>query len=248
MWQPVLVSQVDSVRTLTFNCPAAGHALTEPFCRALCEALDAAATDSAIRCLVLTGGTGTFSVGESAPNSAARHIEDTGLSGESEAFIALLERLRTMPMPTLAVVQGCAAGRGMALALTCDLVVATKLALFKPAAAASVAGTGLSWVLPRILGRTQALGCLLLQRPISGEEAARLGLIWRSETARALPADAQGIARWLAGLPKETVAPLRLAMDHAHTGSLREAVLTEMKLPAPRAVSRFLSELESRTH
>jgi cyclohexa-1,5-dienecarbonyl-CoA hydratase len=144
------------------------------------ECLRTAAQDPAIKALVITGAGRAFSAGVDVADHAAERVES--MLG---AFHQLVARVTSLEVPVVALVQGAALGGGCELALACDIILARadaklgfpeiKLAVFPPVAAA---------LLPRMVGRQRALDLILSGRTLSGEEAARLGLV-----AHAWPAD-----------------------------------------------------------
>ena len=89
--------------------------------------------------------------------------------------------LRALPLPTIAAVNGVAAGAGASLALACDLVIAAKSASFIQAFSrlGLVPDSGATWFLPRLVGTARALGLAMLGERLSAADAAAWGLIWR---------------------------------------------------------------------
>jgi hypothetical protein len=124
-----------------------------------------------------------------------------------------------MPVPVLAAVNGVAAGAGANLALCCDMVVATRSASFiqafsKIGLIPDCAGT---WLLPRLVGRAQALGLAMTGDKLPAEEAARIGLIWRCVDDANFAAEVQALAQRLAQMPSRALAETRRAIDAATT-------------------------------
>jgi 2-(1,2-epoxy-1,2-dihydrophenyl)acetyl-CoA isomerase len=135
-------------------------------------------------------------------------------------------RLRSMPVPTVAVVQGVAAGAGANLALGCDLVVAGKSASFIQAFAkiGLLPDTGGTWLLPRLVGRAQALGLAMLGDKLGAEEAQRIGLIWSCVDDAALDEAALKLSARLTAMPSAALAVTRAAIDDALTLSFEQAL------------------------
>ena len=100
-------------------------------------------------------------------------------------------------MPVVAAVNGVAAGAGANLALNCDLVIAARSASFIQAFAkiGLVPDTGGTWLLPRLVGRAQALGLAMLGDKLPAEQAERIGLIWKC-------VDDAALAEWAVALPR----------------------------------------------
>src|SRR6188768_3430522 len=128
----VQVTQTGAVRTLTLNRPKALNSFTGPMHEALRAALHAAAADAEVRCIVLTGSGRGFCAGQDLADPAvAPNLEPgaqpTDVGATVERFYKPLAlRVRSMPVPVIAAVNGVAAGAGANLALCCDLVIARR--------------------------------------------------------------------------------------------------------------------------
>ena len=132
MEQHLLEAVADGVATLTLNRPARLNALSTPIMDVLLEALPRLARDSAVGAVVLTGAGRAFCAGGDVKSMAEGKVERS----MEEAVIHLRGRmevsrlLREIPKPTIAMVNGPAAGAGMSLALACDLRIAGQSARF----------------------------------------------------------------------------------------------------------------------
>jgi 2-(1,2-epoxy-1,2-dihydrophenyl)acetyl-CoA isomerase len=179
------------------------------------DALDRLGADGA-RVLVLTGAGRGFCAGQDladravAPGGAA---VDLGASIE-ENYAPLVMRLRALPMPVVAAVNGVAAGAGANLALGCDLVIAARSASFIQSFAklGLVPDCGGTWILPRLAGNARALGLALLGDKLSAEQAAAWGLIWQCVDDADLPAVVQSLAERLAVAPTRGLAATKSAI------------------------------------
>lgn len=219
----ILVSQDGAVRTLTLNRPQALNSFTKAMHEELAAALDAASADPTVRCLVLTGAGRGFCAGQDlsdplvapdpTPGAAPR---DIGHVIEAH-YKPLALKVRHMPVPVIAAVNGVAAGAGANLALGCDLVVAAKSASFIQAFAkiGLLPDCGGTWLLPRLAGRARALGMALLGDKLPAEEAERIGLIWKCVDDAAFADEVKALAQRLAQMPTKALVTTRLAMDAA---------------------------------
>jgi 2-(1,2-epoxy-1,2-dihydrophenyl)acetyl-CoA isomerase len=203
--------------------------------QALLQELNGAAQDSGVRCVVLTGAGRAFCAGQDlsdplvAPDPApGAPAKDLGVIIE-HCYMPLVQRLRSMPVPVVAAVNGVAAGAGANLALNCDFVIAANNASFIQAFSriGLVPDTGGTWLLPRLVGRAQALGLALLGDKLGAEQAERMGLIWKCVDAAVLQDEALALAQRLATLPSKALAMTRQAMDAAQTITLDQALETE---------------------
>jgi 2-(1,2-epoxy-1,2-dihydrophenyl)acetyl-CoA isomerase len=141
-------------------------------------------------------------------------------------------RIRSMPVPVVAAVNGVAAGAGANLALSCDLVVAAQSASFIQAFSkiGLVPDTGGTWLLPRLVGRAQALGLALLGDKLPAAEAHRMGLIWRCVEDAALQEEVMRLAQRLAAMPTRALVSTRDALDQASLMGYEQALVQEAAL------------------
>ena len=217
----VQVTQADAVRTLTLNRPKALNSFTGPMHEELRAALDAAAGDTGVRCVVLTGSGRGFCAGQDLSDpSVAPNLESGGpatdIGGAIERFYKPLAlRVRSMPVPVIAAVNGVAAGAGANLALCCDLVIARRSASFIQAFAkiGLVPDCGGTWLLPRLVGRARAIGLAMLGDKLAADEAERIGLIWKCVDDAAFDAEVRALAARLAAMPTRALAQTRAAID-----------------------------------
>ena len=215
----VLVTTNGAIRTLTLNRPAALNSFTAAMHLQLRQALDAAALDAAVRCVVLTGAGRGFCAGQDLND------EGMGTDGQPADVEGVVERLykplalriRSMPVPVLAMVNGVAAGAGANIALGCDIVVAARSASFIQAFSkiGLVPDGGGTWLLPRLVGRARAIALAMLGDKLPAEEAAAMGLIWRCVDDAALQETTLALATRLAALPSRALAATRNIIDAA---------------------------------
>jgi 2-(1,2-epoxy-1,2-dihydrophenyl)acetyl-CoA isomerase len=133
-----------------------------------------------------------------------------------------MEQLKTVPMSTVAAVEGGAVGLGWSLALSCDLVVAASDAFFSApfVARAVVPDGGLAWRLTQQLGRHRAASLLLRGGRLSAVEAARLGLVTDVVDPGTAIDSAVAIARELAGADAGAVEMTKRLMNSAEAAQL----------------------------
>jgi len=212
-----------AVRLLRLNRPDALNALTAPLLVQLRQALDQAAQAADVRCVVLTGAGRAFSAGQDLADPHVAPSPDPGAAPRDlghmleQYYIPLVLRLRSLPVPVVAAVNGVAAGAGANLALGCDLVVAAESASFIQAFSriGLVPDSGGTWLLPRLVGRARALELAWLGDKLRAAEAQAIGLIARVVPDAELMAAAMALAQRLAGLPTRALVETRRAMDDA---------------------------------
>jgi 2-(1,2-epoxy-1,2-dihydrophenyl)acetyl-CoA isomerase len=231
----VLVADAGPVRTLTLNRPAALNSFTGAMHAELREALDAAAADASVRAIVLTGAGRGFCAGQDLndPDMAPGADGKVDIGAVIEAnYKPLAQRVRAMPVPVIAAVNGVAAGAGANLALGCDLVIAARTASFIQAFSkiGLIPDCGGTWLLPRLLGRGRALGLALTGEKLPADEAARMGLIWQCVEDSAVMDTAMALAQRLAAMPVKALAATRQAFDAAAQMGMDEALSLEARL------------------
>ena len=221
----VIVATEGPVRRLTLNRPAALNSFTAAMHGELLAALNAAAEDADVRAVVITGAGRGFCAGQDLSDPAMTGGVDVGAVIE-RYYRPLATRVRTMPVPVVAAVNGVAAGAGANFALCCDFVVAARSASFiqafsKIGLVPDCAGT---WLLPRLVGRARALGLAMTGDKLAAEEAQRIGLIWQCVDDAALAETVQALALRLAAMPSRALAETRRLMDAATTLEFGDAI------------------------
>ena len=219
----VLVTHESGVRTLALNRPKALNSFTGEMHAELAAALATAAGDPEVRCLVLTGSGRGFCAGQDLADPAVAPNREPGAAATDvgatvERFYKPLAlRIRTMPVPVIAAVNGVAAGAGANLALCCDLVIAKRSASFIQAFAkiGLVPDCGGTWLLPRLVGRANALGLALLGDKLSAEDAERLGLIWKCVDDVVFDSEIRAVAQRIVAMPTRALVATRAAIDAA---------------------------------
>lgn len=179
-YENLLIQQDGGVLTITMNRPKVLNAFNDAMLHELGEALEAAAEDEAVRCVVLTGAGRAFGAGQDLNNFATVHAsaEPAKVSEHLKNYHRLVHAIRTMPKPVVAAVQGVAAGASCNLALACDMRIAADNARFIEAFAriGLVPDAGGGFFLPRLVGMGKALELAMLADEVSGAEAERIGL------------------------------------------------------------------------
>ena len=208
-YETILLDQSDGVTRITLNRPDRLNSFTRAMHGELQAALDEARD---ARVIVLTGAGRGFCAGQDLNDRAVAPGETVDL-GETveERWNPLIRRLATMPQPVIARVNGVAAGAGANIAFACDIVIAVKEAKFIQSFSALglIPDSGGSWHLPRLVGQARALGLALTGEPITGEQAADWGLIWKAVDGEWLDSETDSLAAKLAALPPLGLAAIK---------------------------------------
>jgi enoyl-CoA hydratase len=188
------------IALITLNRPDRLNALSAALVEDLHAALDAVAGDESVRVVVLTGAGPGFCAGLDLKEPPGDGTVVGGLRAQ-ERIAGLMLKLRALPQPVIAAVNGAAAGGGLALALSSDVRLAAPEARFNVAfvkLGVSGADMGVSHLLPRIVGLGHASELMLTGRLVGAEEAARIGLANRVVAADALLDEAAALAAEIA--------------------------------------------------
>ncbi|GAB4206114.1 MAG: 2-(1,2-epoxy-1,2-dihydrophenyl)acetyl-CoA isomerase PaaG [Tibeticola sp.] len=222
---PVLYEVRGAVALLTLNRPAALNSFTRAMHQALWAALDRAEADTAVRALIITGAGRGFCAGADlaefdftpGPDLVAR--ADPGPVIE-QAFNPTVRRLQRLRMPTLAAVNGVAAGAGASLAMTCDIAIAAPQASFIQAFSkiGLIPDAGGSWFLVERLGLARALALAMTGDKLPAAQAKDWGLIW--DVAEDPLAAALALAERLATMPTKALVATRGLLRDAATRTL----------------------------
>lgn len=229
--RPVLVARTDDVLTITLNRPERLNALNGE----LLDAFDLAfgEVDADVRAVVVRGVGRAFSSGHdlkaaSDEGGSAPKTPDEIAAG-AERLHEITRRIRACPAPVVSQVHGYAIGGGAEIALSADLVVASRTAVFRftETAVGLVVTNGFTAVLPRTAGPTVAKEIILLGEPFSGEQAKAWGLVNRVVADEDLERE---VGEIVALLRAKSPTALRLAkrlLDQGWEGTLEDAMCRE---------------------
>ncbi len=171
----------EGVVTITMNRPEVLNSFNDLMLEELTEAVETAANDDTIRCVVLMGAGRAFGAGQDLSGfpTVSSDGEAIKVSEHLKKYHCLIKSMRAMPKPVIGAIRGVAAGISCNIALACDLRIAADNARFIEAFAriGLVPDGGGAYFLPRLIGLGKAMEMCLLADEISGPEAERLGLV-----------------------------------------------------------------------
>jgi 2-(1,2-epoxy-1,2-dihydrophenyl)acetyl-CoA isomerase len=230
----VLTSRDTGVLTLTLNRPEALNALNRETTQALRAAFDAAARDSELGAIVLTGAGRAFCAGADLRGVGARGpTDEIDVGTDLRAnYAPLIRAMRRCPKPIIAALNGVAAGAGLSLALACDLRLAAAGAqlIVVFVRVGLVPDAGSLFFLTRMLGLSKATELAMTGDPLSADDARRLGLISAVVPPEQLMAAALDRARQLAQGPRQTYALIKAGMERALDLDLEQTLELEAQL------------------
>lgn len=233
-FQHLLVSQDNSVLTITLNRPEVLNAFNETMLRELSEVIEAAAEDEAVRCIVITGAGRGFGSGQDLKDLAAvGSTTETGkVSEHLQKYHRVINAIRSMPKPVIAAVRGVAAGISCNLALACDMRIAADDARFIEAFAriGLVPDGGGGYFLTRLVGLGKALELAMLADEVSGAEAERIGLVNKCVPLAEFESATKIFAQRLANGPTRAYGLIKELMNKSLDCDLQSSLRMEGEL------------------
>lgn len=230
----ILFEISDDVATITLNRPERLNSFTEQMHRELRTAIDAVEKPGAARALIITGAGRGFSAGQDlAEATNTGEPKDFDVSSTLERnYNVMLGRLRALPMPVIAAVNGVAAGAAANVALACDIVIAARSASFLQAFTkiGLIPDAGGTYSLPQRVGMARAMGLALLADSLPAEKAEQWGLIWKCVDDDKLMDEARTLARKMASGPTKAYALTKRALYAAADSSFERQLALEAEL------------------
>ena len=231
--QTIGFSLEQGVARITLQRPQKMNSFNAQMHAELRAALDRVQADASARVLVLTGAGRAFCAGQDLadeevrlqPGQAAPDMGDV----VERHYKPLVLRLQNLRVPTIAAVNGVAAGAGASVALACDLVVASQSAFFLQAFTkiGLSPDTGSTWFLPQRVGMARAMGLALLAEKLSAEKAQQWGLIWAAVEDTAFAAYVDALALQLANAPTKALVRTRQALHASLSHTLEQHLSME---------------------
>lgn len=237
----VLHERRDGYHVVTLNRPDRLNAFNEAQHLALRAALQACEAEQSCRAVILTGAGRGFCAGQDLADrdpDILGDAPDLGMTLET-FYNPLVRQLRALEKPVICAVNGVAAGAGANIAFSCDVVVAARSAKFVQAFSriGLVPDSGGTWWLTRHLGEARAKALALTAHPLSAEDAAAWGLIWKAVEDDRLMSEAETLARGFAEGPTSAYALTKKAIQAASTNSLDEQLDLERTLQRQAGMS-----------
>ncbi|TYB90295.1 enoyl-CoA hydratase-related protein [Oceaniovalibus sp. ACAM 378] len=228
-YQTISLSLRDNIAVLTLCRPNVMNALNSQMRAEILHAVKAAERDA--RVLVMTGEGRAFCSGQDLGDGANAADMDLERVLRDE-YVPMLKAIFDCTIPTIAAVNGPAAGAGANLALACDVVIATQSAVFLQAFTriGLIPDAGGTYWLPRQMGAAKAMGAALFAEPISAQQAADWGMIWEAVADDDFAGHWQARAAKLAAGPTLAYAHVKQALRGSFENTIDEQLAIEAKL------------------
>jgi enoyl-CoA hydratase/carnithine racemase len=257
--ETLLVERANGVVTVTLNRPEKKNAINAAMWRELIEVFDEVADTPSDRVLVITGAGDGFCSGADLAPSDNPDFQEGSAGGIGTTFRQMRVvgraalRLHHLPQPSIAAVNGVAAGAGLNLALGCDLIVASDRARFSEIFSKRGLNVdfGGSWLLPRLVGLHKAKELVFFAEVIDAAEAERIGVVNRVVPHDDLDKVTTEFADRLAALPPIQLALSKRLLNQSFSVSMAEALEFEdtaqsMNFASKDTTEAILAFLEKR--
>lgn len=234
----ILFQIQNGVALITLNRPDKLNAFNREMAMLLQARLDEAASLHEVRSVLLTGSGKGFSAGQ----DLAEVTDPQGPTMSqilSEHYNPIVRKIRHMPKPVLAAVNGVAAGAGANIALCCDIVIAAESASFIQAFSriGLIPDSGGTYFLPRLIGWQKASALAMLGDKVKADEAERLGMIYKVFADDSFSSEAIRLAEQLAVMPTRSLAFTKHALNHSMHHHLEEQLDMEDRLQQEAALT-----------
>lgn len=243
MSETILTEQIGRVAVVTLNRPETLNCFNNELLENLANTLAALDEDRELRCVVITGAGRAFCAGGDLNvlmDCDTQEKSDENMRVANEA----VETLFRMKTPTIAMVNGPAAGAGFNLALACDLIFASEKAKFMQ----SFVNVGIAsdcgghYLLEKAVGRHLAKELMFTARPVSAQEGKELGFINRICPPETLREETLAFATQIAEKAPLALAASKALLNRAEELSLEEVLEEEKKQQGPLLLSRDCKE------
>ncbi|MEL6690780.1 MAG: enoyl-CoA hydratase-related protein [Pseudomonadota bacterium] len=240
-YQNIKYRDRDGLVTITLDRPDVMNALNAQMRAEITHAVKTASRTA--RVIVMTGAGRAFCSGQdlgTGGNAANLDLERT----LRDEYVPMIEAIVNAPVPTIAAVNGAAAGAGANLALAADVVIASESAFFLQAFTriGLIPDAGGTWLLPRQMGLAKAMGAALFADRISAKQASDWGMIWEAVPDDVFAEHWKARAAQLAKGPTLAYQHIKTAMRASGANSLEDQLTLEAKLQGECGDSRDFKE------
>jgi 2-(1,2-epoxy-1,2-dihydrophenyl)acetyl-CoA isomerase len=224
----ILFKIENGIAFITLNRPDKLNSFNREMALLFQSKLDEYASVPQIRCIYITGAGKGFCAGQ----DLAEVVDPNGPGMQkilSEHYNPIITRIRNIPKPVVAAVNGVAAGAGANIALACDIVVATHSSSFIQAFSkiGLIPDSGGTFHLPRLIGFQRAGALMMLGDKVSAADALQMGMLYKVFSDETFAEESKKIATTLSQMPTKTLAYIKHALNQSTTNTLEEQLSLE---------------------
>ena len=240
----IILEKTHGIGTITMNRPKVFNSFNTEMRRAMVGALEDCADDPSVRCVIITGEGKAFCAGQDIAEIADVERSPSFEDILDNGFNLISLKIKALPKPVIAAVNGVAAGAGANMALACDIVVATESASFIQAFTkiGLIPDSGGTWTLPRLIGFARASALMMLGEKVSAKEAEEMGMIYRCYDDELFAGNVQILAKTLAEMPTQALALTKSALNQAFSNDFATQLKLETTLQGQAASTADYTE------
>ena len=221
----------EGIAYITLNRPDKLNSFNREMALLMQNKLDECASLPEVRCIYITGSGKGFSAGQ----DLSEVVDPNGPGMQkilSEHYNPIITRIRNMPKPVIAAVNGVAAGAGANIALACDIVVATQSASLIQAFSkiGLIPDSGGSYHLPRLVGFQRASALMMLGDKVSATDALQMGMIYKIFSDELFAEETKKIAVVLSQMPTKALGLTKRLLNQSMNNSLEQQLALESDL------------------
>lgn len=227
----VIFTKEKGIAQIQINRPEKYNSVRQSVARDIQKYLDECASDGDIRVVIITGSGRAFCAGQDLGEIVDPNGPDMSII-VSQHFNPIVQKIRNLPKPVIAAVNGVAAGAGANIALACDIVVACQSASFLQAFSkiGLIPDSGGTYTLPRLIGWQRASALMMLADKVSSQEALEMGMIYKVIPDKLFKDYIQKLAIKLSAMPTIALALTKEALNESLTNTFEKQLAVEDRL------------------
>ena len=239
----ILFEIKNGVAFITLNRPEKFNSFNREMALLLQSKLDECASLHEVRCVYITGAGKAFCAGQ----DISELVGDDKLEINqilAEHYNPIVKRIRNLPKPVIAAVNGVGAGAGANMALCCDIVVAAESASFIQAFSkiGLIPDSGGTFTLPRLIGWQKASALMMTGDKVPAHAAEKMGMIYAVYNNSSFEEESKKLAHDMAQMPTKGLAYTKHALNHSFTNSWEEQLLLEDEFQQKAALTEDYNE------
>ena len=232
-----------NIATITLNRPDKLNSFNREMALLMQNKLDECASLKEVRCVYITGAGKGFCAGQ----DLAEVADPNGPGMQnilSDHYNPIITRIRNMPKPVIAAVNGVAAGAGANMALACDIVVAAESASFIQAFSkiGLIPDSGGTYHLPRLIGFQRASALMMLGDKVSATDALQMGMLYKVFADVTFMDESRKIASVLSQMPTKALAYIKHVLNQSSVNNLETQLLAEDEYQQKAAATNDFTE------